>query len=104
MNNHYSPKLKLIIEVDGSSHLNKGEYDACREDTLKSLGYTVVRFTEGEVLNNMKDVKRQLDHVIYCLLEGPLPYATLANFVKSTALSLFVSPRRETFSSPFGVG
>ena len=27
----FCPKLGLIIEIDGSSHLNKGEYDFFRE-------------------------------------------------------------------------
>lgn len=61
--------LKLIIEIDGSSHLNKGEYDFCREKKLKSLGYEIIRFTEGEVMQNLSSVHERLSFVIYCIEE-----------------------------------
>jgi very-short-patch-repair endonuclease len=61
--------LKLIIEIDGSSHLNKGEYDFYREEKLKSLGYEIIRFTEGEVMQNLSSVHEKLAFVIYCLEE-----------------------------------
>ena len=66
----FCPKLGLIIEIDGSSHLNKGEYDFFREQKLKSLGYTIIRFQEGEVMNQLEDVKDQIVHAIYVLNEG----------------------------------
>ena len=65
----FCPKLGIIIEIDGNSHLNKGEYDYYREEKLKSLGYTIIRFSEGEVLNQLDDVANQIRHVIYCLKE-----------------------------------
>jgi very-short-patch-repair endonuclease len=48
--------LKLIIEIDGSSHINRGEYDAYRQRRLEDLGYTVIRFSEGDVINRYEDV------------------------------------------------
>lgn len=63
----FAPEIGLIVEVDGSSHLNKGDYDFYRENVLKSLGFEIIRFQEGDVLNNLDDVKAQLEHVIYCL-------------------------------------
>ena len=66
----FCPKLGLIIEIDGSSHLNKGEYDFFREQKLKSIGYTIIRFQEGEVMNQLDDVKDQIVHAIYVLNEG----------------------------------
>ncbi len=63
----FCPELGLIIEIDGNSHLFKGDYDKRRQNELEDLGFVVVRFEEGEVLNNLNDVVRALDHVIYCL-------------------------------------
>ena len=38
-----------------------------RQDKLEFLGYTMIRFYEGDVLNNLGDVITQIQHVIYCL-------------------------------------
>ena len=62
-------QLMLIVEVDGSSHFSKAAYDAYRQKRLESLGFTVVRFTEGEVLNQFDDLANRLEHVILCLEE-----------------------------------
>ena len=68
-------ELNLIIEIDGNSHFHKPDYDAYRQKRLEGLGFTIVRFSEGEVLNNMDIVITQLQHVVYSLSEqkGPPP-------------------------------
>ncbi|AEA44790.1 endonuclease domain-containing protein [Fluviicola taffensis] len=63
----FAPEIGLIIEIDGNSHLNKGEYDRYREDKLISLGYTLIRFTEGDVINNLDVVSERVRHVIHVL-------------------------------------
>jgi very-short-patch-repair endonuclease len=65
----FAPSLKLIIEIDGNSHYQKPEYDRFRQDKLERLGYTLIRFTEGEVMNLLDDVNERIRHVIYCLKE-----------------------------------
>jgi very-short-patch-repair endonuclease len=65
----FSQEIGLIIEIDGNSHMHNGEYDVYRQQKLESLGYTVVRFSEGEVLQDVDAVGIQLQHVIYCLKE-----------------------------------
>jgi len=65
----FCPKLGIIVEIDGISHLNKGEYDFYREEKLKSFGYEIIRFSEGEVLNQLDEVSNKIRHVIYCLKE-----------------------------------
>lgn len=62
-------QLNLIIEIDGNSHYHKPEYDVYRQKRLEDLGFTIVRFSEGEVLNNIGNVITQLQHVIFCLNE-----------------------------------
>jgi len=51
-------KPKLIIEVDGSEHLDQEEYD--RECTvyLESKGYRVLRFWNHEVMGEIDTVMR----------------------------------------------
>jgi Protein of unknown function (DUF559) len=51
-----APRKKLIIELDGSQHLEQQEYDIERTDFLKSKGYRVLRFWNNEVMNNMDTV------------------------------------------------
>jgi len=52
----YCPKLKLIIEVDGQVHLEKGEYDMKRQSKLESIGLHILRFTATDILKNLNDV------------------------------------------------
>lgn len=66
----FAPEIGLIIEIDGNSHFNKGDYDRMRQDKLESLGYIVIRFSEGDVINNLGDVMTQIQHTIYCLKAG----------------------------------
>ena len=47
-----APRKKLIIELDGSQHLEQEEYDEGRTKYLESLGYRVIRFWNKEVMNN----------------------------------------------------
>ena len=52
--------LMLIIEVDGLTHTWEETVakDEKREAALKSAGFTVLRFTDNEVLNDIENVKR----------------------------------------------
>lgn len=65
----FAPQLGLIIEIDGSSHFNKGEYDAYRQNKLKELGFVVLRFSEGEVIHCLNEVSHQIIHAISCCNE-----------------------------------
>ena len=51
-----SPKAKLILELDGSQHLEQEEYDEERTKYLESLGYKVIRFWNTDVMKNMDGV------------------------------------------------
>ncbi len=51
-----APQKKLIIEVDGSQHLDQAEYDAERTAYLESLGFRVIRFWNHEVLGDIDAV------------------------------------------------
>jgi very-short-patch-repair endonuclease len=49
-------KRKLIIELDGSQHLDQHEYDAKRTMYLQSQGYEVLRFWNNDVMKDINDV------------------------------------------------
>ena len=51
-----SVKEKLIIELDGSQHLEQAEYDAERTKYLEAQGYTTVRFWNNQVINDLPGV------------------------------------------------
>ncbi|PAX53171.1 endonuclease domain-containing protein [Brunnivagina elsteri] len=52
----YCAEKAVVIEVDGSSHDNKVEYDAQRDAFLMGLGLTVIHLRDGEVKGNMTGV------------------------------------------------
>lgn len=47
---------KLIIELDGSQHLEQEEYDKERTKYLATQGYKVIRFWNHDVINNIEGV------------------------------------------------
>ena len=51
-----APRQGLVIEVDGSQHLDHEEYDAERTTFLESKGYRVLRFWNGDVMNSINGV------------------------------------------------
>ena len=63
----FSKELGLIIEIDGNSHDNNAKYDRYRQDRLIALGFTLLRFQEGEVLNQIDQVAGKINHAVHCL-------------------------------------
>ncbi len=51
-----SARPKLIIELDGIQHEGQQVYDESRTRYLKSQGYSVLRFWNGDVLAHLSDV------------------------------------------------
>lgn len=49
---------KLIIELDGSGHLEKDQekHDNIRDKYLKDLGYKIIRIYNNEIENNIEGV------------------------------------------------
>ena len=56
----YCSEVKLVVEVDGEIHLSQTEYDAYREDVLVQMGYTVLRFTNKQVLGGINNVLMEI--------------------------------------------
>jgi very-short-patch-repair endonuclease len=58
----YCNELKLVIEIDGESHLAAGarEYDEHRTKVLNGYGIEVIRYTNEEILNHLDEVEKDL--------------------------------------------
>ena len=59
-------ELKLVIEVDGITHLDDetGVKDKLKTRDLEDAGFTVIRFTDEEVLKNMSGVMEKIEGVV----------------------------------------
>jgi very-short-patch-repair endonuclease len=57
-------KLKLIIEIDGSSHNQSFKEDDNRQKRLESLGLSVLRFDDVEVKTQMNNVLKTIEYWI----------------------------------------
>ena len=57
-----SPKARLILELDGSQHLeqNATQYDTERTKYLELRGYKVLRFWNNDVMNDIESVIRAI--------------------------------------------
>jgi len=51
---------KLVVEIDGEAHAGREGYDATRTQYLEDQGYTVIRFSNLEVMDNMDGVLTRL--------------------------------------------
>ncbi|TBO44786.1 endonuclease domain-containing protein [Pedobacter kyonggii] len=62
----FSKDLKLVIEVDGLSHEWEGQFEKykAREHVLKALGFNALRFSDDEVMNDIENVDRTIQHFI----------------------------------------
>ena len=47
---------KLVLEVDGDTHVQSGDYDRARTACMKDEGFTVVRFANADVIGNLEGV------------------------------------------------
>jgi len=60
-------KLKLVIEIDGSSHFAKSEEDYNRQQFIENQGFIILRFPESLVVYRMDEVITEIDYAIKCL-------------------------------------
>jgi very-short-patch-repair endonuclease len=59
-----SIKNKLVIELDGSQHLEQEEYDVERSAYLETKGYRVLRFWNNQVMDDIDGVIRAILHAM----------------------------------------
>ncbi|MBS1496707.1 MAG: HsdR family type I site-specific deoxyribonuclease [Bacteroidetes bacterium] len=66
----YCPNCNVVVEIDGSSHDDKVEYDAERDAYLQSLGLTVIHIPVVDVMKNLAGVMEMLYH--HTAFQAPL--------------------------------
>jgi very-short-patch-repair endonuclease len=71
------PSKKLIVEVDGSQHAAEpvASRDGDRTAKLESLGWTVLRFWNDDILRDIDNICQHI--VIMAGLAGPQPAGSL---------------------------
>lgn len=57
---------RVLVEIDGDSHDCQSEYDAKRDCFLKSQGYSVLRISNKDVLENVEGV---VETILACVEE-----------------------------------
>ena len=70
----YCKTKKLVVELDGSQHYEPEQiaYDAKRTKYLKSLGLTVLRFSNTDIKTNLSGVCEVIDLAIQNLPRGKM--------------------------------
>jgi very-short-patch-repair endonuclease len=68
-------EIGLVIELDGSQHMQQAQADQHRSRYLEQRGYRVLRFWDNEVLANMDAVVDQIVRVMNSPHPNPLPVA-----------------------------
>jgi very-short-patch-repair endonuclease len=57
----FSKDLKLVIEIDGEIHKFQKGKDKIREERIRNLGYSVIRFQNEDILYEFINVIRTLE-------------------------------------------
>jgi very-short-patch-repair endonuclease len=60
----------LVIEVDGDTHVDRVEEDAARTKLIESEGFQVLRFANGDVMNNIDGVLAHVAAMLDSRKEG----------------------------------
>jgi very-short-patch-repair endonuclease len=55
-------KARLIVEVDGGSHAERGRQDARKDRALQELGWLVLRVADHEVIQELDAVVERIVH------------------------------------------
>ena len=60
----YIKSLGVVLEIDGSSHNDKDEYDEKRQLFLESLDLVVYRISDNRIKNDLGNVMKELEDFI----------------------------------------
>jgi very-short-patch-repair endonuclease len=64
---------RLIVELDGGQHAEQAAYDRQRDAWLRSEGYTVLRFWNNDVMQQLEGVLEQIRCAVESFSLAPLP-------------------------------
>ena len=60
----YCHEAKLVVELDGKIHELQKEFDDFRSSIIETLGITVIRFRNEEVLENIEEVIKKVKELL----------------------------------------
>jgi very-short-patch-repair endonuclease len=55
----------VVVELDGSQHVEQADYDAQRDAFLKSSGFRVLRFWNGDVMERLETILETIHEALY---------------------------------------
>jgi very-short-patch-repair endonuclease len=82
---------KIIVEVDGSSHNGKEDYDKQRDEVFKHNGWRTLRFTNEQTLSRDPSITTQIKSA----LNIGLPSKSRLKKPDSTTFQRFLKKQRE---------
>ncbi len=56
----YCAEKQIVLEIDGSSHNDKVEYDTARDAFLEGLDLTIIHFLDSDIKTNLSGVMEYL--------------------------------------------
>jgi adenine-specific DNA methylase/very-short-patch-repair endonuclease len=97
----YCHDCRLIIEVDGAIHQFRQQEDKNRDQWAKDNGFTVLRFTNEQVFQNLEEVLSAIAEVI---ISPPNPLSSKERGSKNTSYSSHHPSYSSNHPSPLGRG
>ena len=58
----YCHEAMLAVEIDGDIHKYRKEYDNYRDEFMKNIGITTIRFSANEVINTIESVVFKIEN------------------------------------------
>jgi len=70
----YCSEILLVVEIDGASHNDKKNYDEARDLEMSRRGTKTIRYTDKQVLNDLKTVVKEIEIILKAsLFQGRCP-------------------------------
>jgi very-short-patch-repair endonuclease len=66
-------QIKLVIELDGMTHVGAGKRDDKRTAFIESQGYKLIRFTDDDVLQNLEAVALEIERIALNRIHPKVP-------------------------------
>jgi len=59
------PEAAVVVELDGSQHLDAASYDSRRDSFLRERGFRVLRFWNGQVLSETESIMETIFEALH---------------------------------------
>ena len=65
------PLLMIGVEVDGESHYLRKDIDMKRDEMMRAMGWTILRFRNEDVMRNLNTVFEEVMSVVKSITSKP---------------------------------